>query len=52
VTWRDDGSLDGVDFHRDIMPKLQSLPVRVIAEARGASISLGSKVWEWAAGAA
>ena len=44
VAWRDDGSLDGVDFRRDILPKLQSLPVRVIAEAMGASISHGSKV--------
>jgi hypothetical protein len=28
VTWRDDGSLDAVDFRRDILPKLQGLPVR------------------------
>jgi hypothetical protein len=44
AAWRDDGSLDRVDFRRDILPKLQSLPVRVIAEAMGASISHGSKV--------
>jgi hypothetical protein len=44
AAWRDDGSLDGVDFRRDILPKLQSLPVRVISEAMGASISHGSKV--------
>lgn len=44
AAWRDDGSLDGVDFRRDILPKLQTLPVRVIAEAMGASISHGSKV--------
>ncbi len=44
VAWRDDGSLDGVDFRRDILPKLQSLTVRVIAQAMGASISHGSKV--------
>ena len=44
AAWRDDGSLDGVDFRRDILPKLQRLPVRVIAEAMGASISHGSKV--------
>lgn len=44
VAWRDDGSLDRVDFRRDILPKLQSLPVRVIAEAMGSSISHGSKV--------
>jgi hypothetical protein len=42
--WRDDGSLDRVDFRRDILPKLQSLPVRLIAEAMGASLSHGSKV--------
>lgn len=44
VAWRDDGSLDRVDVRRDILPKLQSLPVRVISEAMGASISHGSKV--------
>jgi hypothetical protein len=33
-----------VDFRRDILPKLQSLLVRVIAEAMGSSISHGSKV--------
>ncbi len=44
VAWRDDGSLEHVDFRRDILPKMQSLPVRVIAEAMGASISHGSKV--------
>jgi hypothetical protein len=44
VAWRDDGSFDGVDFRRDILPKLQGLPVRVIAAAMGASISHGSKV--------
>jgi len=44
AAWRDDGSLDHVDFRRDIRPKLQCLPVRVIAEAMGASISHGSKV--------
>lgn len=44
AAWRDDGSLTGVDFRRDILPKLQSLPVRVIAEAMGCSGSHGSKV--------
>jgi hypothetical protein len=44
LAWRDDGSLDGVDFRRDILPKLQSLPVRVIAAAMGTGISHGSKV--------
>jgi hypothetical protein len=44
VGWCDDGSLDRVDFRRDILPKLQRLPVRAIAEAMGASISHGSKV--------
>jgi hypothetical protein len=38
VAWRDDGSLDGVDFRRDILPSLQSLPVREIAETMGSSI--------------
>jgi CRISPR-associated protein Cas1 len=44
AAWRDDGSLDRVDFRRDILPKLQALPVRVIAEAMGCSGSHGSKV--------
>jgi CRISPR-associated endonuclease Cas1 len=44
LAWRDDGSLDGVDFRRDILPKIQGLPVRAIAEAMRASISHGSKV--------
>lgn len=44
VAWRDDGPLDRVDFRRDLLPKLQSLPVRAIAEAMGTSISHGSKV--------
>jgi hypothetical protein len=37
-------SLDRVDFRRDILPRLQGLPVRVIAEAMGSSASRGSKV--------
>jgi len=34
----------GVDFRRDILPKLQGVPVRAIAEAMGGTISHGSKV--------
>jgi hypothetical protein len=41
---RDGGSLDGVDFRREILPKLQRLPVCTTAEAMGASTSHGSKV--------
>ncbi len=44
AAWRDDGSLDGVDFPRDILPKLQRLPVRLTAKAMSASTSHGSKV--------
>jgi hypothetical protein len=44
VAWRDDRSLEGVDFRRDILPRLQRVTVRVIAEAMGATISHGSKV--------
>jgi CRISPR-associated endonuclease Cas1 len=44
LAWHDDGSLDRVDFKRDILPKLQRLPVREVAEAMGASLSHGSKV--------
>jgi len=43
VAWRDDASLASVDFRRGILPSLQGLPVRVIAEDMGASISHGSK---------
>jgi hypothetical protein len=38
------GSLDRVDSRRDILPRLQGLPVRVIAEVMGSSVSHGSKV--------
>jgi hypothetical protein len=44
AAWRDDGSLKGVDFRRDILPKPQGLPARMIAAAMGACISHGSKV--------
>lgn len=44
MAWHDDGSLDGVDFQRDILPKLQDVPVRAIAEAMGATISHASKM--------
>jgi hypothetical protein len=44
VARREDGSFDGVDFRRDILAKLQGVPVRVVAEAMGATISHGSKV--------
>jgi hypothetical protein len=44
VEWRDDGSLDGVDFRRDILPKLQGLSVRAIAEATGLGGGHCSKV--------
>ncbi|MGA8534921.1 MAG: hypothetical protein WB615_12510 [Candidatus Tumulicola sp.] len=41
LAWRDDESLDRVDFRRDILPKRRSLPVRVVAEAMDFK-SLGS----------
>jgi len=44
VAWRDDGSLEEVDFVRDILPGLQRLPVKALAETMGCSISHGSKV--------
>jgi CRISPR-associated endonuclease Cas1 len=44
VAWKDDGSLAEVDFRRDILPGLQHLLVRVVAEAMGASMTHGSKV--------
>jgi ribosomal protein L37E len=44
VAWKDDGSLEGIDFTRDILPGLQTVLVRVIAETMGSSLSHGSKV--------
>jgi CRISPR-associated endonuclease Cas1 len=44
ASWRDDGSLDGVDFNRDILSKLQTLTVRAIAQAIGVSDSHASKI--------
>jgi hypothetical protein len=44
TAWRDDGSLDDINFRRDILPQLQSLLVRVIADAMGTTISHASKV--------
>jgi len=44
IAWRDDGSLDGIDFRRDILPRLQGITVRVIADALGISQSHASKV--------
>jgi hypothetical protein len=43
-SWHDDGSLDRVDFKRDILPRLQSFAVRAMAKAMGSSISHASKV--------
>jgi CRISPR-associated endonuclease Cas1 len=44
VAWKDDGSLVDVNFRQDILPGLQHLLVRLIAEAMGSSLSHGSKV--------
>lgn len=44
AAWHDDGSTRGVDFDRDVLPGLQGVPVREIANAMGASISHASKV--------
>ena len=44
AAWRDDGSLDAVDFRRDTLQKLQDSPARAIAESMGATISHGSKM--------
>jgi hypothetical protein len=42
--WRDDGSLEGIDFRRDVLPGLERIPVKMIAEAMTSSISHASKV--------
>lgn len=44
AAWQDDGSIQGVDFDRDVLPGLQGIPVREIANAMDASISHASKV--------
>ncbi len=44
TAWIDDGSLEAVDFARDILPELQNKSVRQIAEAMDACLSYGSKV--------
>jgi hypothetical protein len=44
IAWSDDGSPDTTDFRRDILPKLQGITVRVIADALGISQSHSSKV--------
>lgn len=36
--------MDRIDFRRDVLPRLQEIPVRMIAEATDASISHASKV--------
>jgi len=40
----DDGSLDGLDFARDVAPGLAALPLRTIAEATGLSQAYCSKM--------
>lgn len=42
--WIDDGSLDGVDFERDIRPGLAGLSVLTIARAIGASRAWGARI--------
>jgi CRISPR-associated endonuclease Cas1 len=44
LAWRDDGSLDDVDFNRDILPKLQRITVRKVAEATGVTGSHASRL--------
>lgn len=44
VAWHDDGSLDQVDFRRDILPGLQRRSIRELAEAMGTTGSHASKV--------
>jgi hypothetical protein len=44
LSWRDDGSLNGVDFPRNILPRPEGVPVRAIAEAMGCGCSHGPKV--------
>lgn len=44
VAWTDDGSLDGVDFVRDILPGLQGASVRKIAASIAVSLAYASKI--------
>jgi CRISPR-associated endonuclease Cas1 len=43
TSWRDDGSLDGVDFRRDIWPHLRGLMVKEIAQATGLTLTYASQ---------
>jgi len=44
VAWKDDGSLDGIDFKTDILPTLQNIPVRIVCKALGCSASYACKI--------
>jgi hypothetical protein len=44
TSWKDDGSLDGIDFVRDILPKLQKRMVKEISEAMGVTVTYASQV--------
>ena len=44
LAWQDDGLLKGTEFDRDILPGIQNVSTRTIADAMGCSISHASKV--------
>jgi len=44
LAWIDDGSLDGIDFERDVRPRLARFSVLTIARAIGASRAWGARI--------
>jgi CRISPR-associated endonuclease Cas1 len=44
VAWKDDGSLEGVDFARDILPKIQSVPINILSKTLRCSASYACKI--------
>ena len=44
IRWKDDGSLNGVDFTRDILPLLQRLRLSHISKGLGCCDSYSSKI--------
>jgi len=42
--WKEDGSLNGVDFARDILPRIQGVPVRALAATMNVGVCHASNV--------
>ncbi len=44
VAWKDDGSLERVDFTRDILPNVQRVPINILSKALQCSPSYACKI--------